>query len=97
MIAVAREGCDLGTPEGRARFITQAKPLWSALPDGALKRQMLTELTRLADLPEGELQAQWMAAPSARASTPYTAQPRARGAYASSRHAPRRPFPIVVA
>ena len=59
MVAAAREGCDLGTPEGRARFITQAQPLWSALPEGALKRQMLTELTRLAGLPEGELQGQW--------------------------------------
>ncbi len=69
MVTVAREGCDLGTPEGRARFVTQARPLWAALPDGALKGQMLSELTRLAGLPERELQTQWVgtaAKPSAR-------------------------------
>ena len=94
MIAVAREGCDLGTPEGRARFITQAKPLWSALPDGALKRQMLSELTRLAGLPEGELQGQWTASPAAAPGAPYRGdaarRPSARSAYAATRRAPRR-------
>jgi DNA primase len=62
MVAVAREGCDLGTPEGRARFITQARPLWSALPASAFKRQMLAEFNRLAGLADGELQGQWAAA-----------------------------------
>ena len=96
MVAVAREGCDLGTPEGRARFITQAKPLWSALPDGALKRQMLSELTRLAGLPEGELQGQWTAAPAALANAPYRSRPKAASAYAASRRAPRRPEDRIV-
>ena len=96
MIAVAREGCDLGTPEGRARFITQAKPLWNALPDGALKRQMLSELTRLAGLPEGELQGQWTAARAAQGSAPFKLRPSARSAYAASRRAPRRPEDRIV-
>jgi DNA primase len=100
MVAVAREGCDLGTPEGRARFITQAKPLWSALPDGALKRQMLSELTRLAGLPEGELQGQWTAAPAAAPGAPYRSdagrRPSARSAYAATRRAPRRPEDRIV-
>src|SRR5439155_20033865 len=39
LLETAREGCDLGTAEGRARMLAQAKPLWSALPDGALRRQ----------------------------------------------------------
>ncbi len=97
MIAVARETCDLGTPEGRARFITQARPLWSALPEGALKRQMLTELTRLAGLPEGELQGQWTSAPAA---TPYrqgpARGPASRSASAATRRAPRRPEDRIV-
>ncbi|MDH4060330.1 MAG: DNA primase, partial [Aquincola sp.] len=48
MIDVAREGCELGTPEGRARFLGHARPLWSALPEGALKRQMRSEIAKVA-------------------------------------------------
>ena len=99
IVAVAREGCDLGTPEGRARFVTQARPLWAALPDGALRRQMLTELTRLAALPEGELQAQWQPADSAESSTSRVASGRRAPTlrtHASSRRAPRRPEDRIV-
>jgi DNA primase len=98
MVEVAREGCDLGTPEGRARFVTQARPLWNILPDGALKRQMLSELTRLAGLPEGELQAQWTTAASPGA--PARREPSRRSslpsAYAATRRAPRRPEDRIV-
>lgn len=99
MVAMAREGCDLGTPEGRARFITQAKPLWAALPQAALKRQMLTELTRLAGLPDGELQGQWTAAaaPAAARSRPEPGRnPPSRAGYAATRRAPRRPEDRIV-
>ena len=100
MVAAAREGCDLGTPEGRARFVTQARPLWSALPDGALKRQMLSELTRLAGLPEGELQGQWLAATAAPAGTRYRPEAArravAKAGYAATRRAPRRPEDRIV-
>jgi DNA primase len=100
MVAVAREDADLGTPEGRARFIAQAHPLWDALPDGALKRQMLSELTRLAGLPEGELQGQWVKP----ASSPTAAAPRRdpgrkpvpHGGFAATRRAPRRPEDRIV-
>ncbi len=101
IVAAAREGCDLGTPEGRARFVAQARPLWAALPDGALRRQMLTELTRLAGLPEGELQAQWqpMAAASP-AGAPFRSGASRRatssGTHAASRRAPRRPEDRIV-
>ncbi len=65
IIDVARDQCDLGTPEGRARFVSQSRPLWSALPEGGLKRQMLSELNKTAGLPEGELATLWAsAAPS---------------------------------
>ena len=43
-------GADLGTAEGRARMLAQAKPLWQALPDGALRRQLLPELARQAQM-----------------------------------------------
>ena len=43
LIEVASEGCDLQSAEGRAHLSSNASPLWRALPDGALKRQLLTE------------------------------------------------------
>ena len=50
MIEAAREGCDLGTAEGRAHMASNARPLWSALPEGALKRQLLGEIADLVQL-----------------------------------------------
>jgi DNA primase len=68
LIEVAREGCDLHTAEGRAHMASNAKPMWMALPDGALKRQLLSEIAELADLGNHELQDLWMpAAPAASA------------------------------
>ena len=58
--SVARDGCDLGTRRGPRALHRQARPLWSALPEGALKRQMLDELNTAAALPESELAALWM-------------------------------------
>ncbi|WP_067062610.1 DNA primase [Roseateles chitosanitabidus] len=59
LMETAAEGCDLGTPEGRAKMLSVAKPLWAALPDGLLKRQLLGELARRAQLPDAELQSLW--------------------------------------
>ena len=59
LVAVAGEGCDLGTPEGRARMLKQARPLWALLPDSLLRRQLLGELARQGQMPEAELQAHW--------------------------------------
>ncbi|WP_313563041.1 DNA primase, partial [Diaphorobacter nitroreducens] len=55
LLEAAREGCDLGTAEGRAHMLSNARPLWAALPDGALKRQLLTELGELGQLPAPDL------------------------------------------
>ncbi len=44
LIEAAGADCDLSSAEGRARMASQARPLWSALPDGALKQQLLGEL-----------------------------------------------------
>jgi DNA primase len=59
LIDSAREGCDLGTAEGRAHMVANAKPLWTALPDGALKRQLLGEIAKLAQLEVTELSSLW--------------------------------------
>ena len=69
MIEVAREGCDLHTAEGRAHMASNAKPLWMSLPDGALKRQLLSEIAELTELGNHELQDLWIPAapPSAQA------------------------------
>ena len=53
--------CDLATAEGRARMLAQARPLWSALPEGALQRQLLAELAAKGHLPTAELEHLWQA------------------------------------
>jgi DNA primase len=99
IVDVARDGCDLGTPEGRARFLSQARPLWSALPEGGLKRQMLAELNKAAALPEGELAASWSTPPARGegARAPLAPARAARpSAFAASRRAPRKPEDRIV-
>ncbi|WP_284465378.1 toprim domain-containing protein, partial [Diaphorobacter nitroreducens] len=59
LLEAAREGCDVGTAEGRAHMLSNARPLWAALPDGALKRQLLTELGELGQLPAPDLAQLW--------------------------------------
>ena len=65
LIDSAREGCDLGTAEGRAHMAANAKPLWGALPDGALKRQLLAEIATLGQLDTAELSSLWGQRPPA--------------------------------
>jgi DNA primase len=72
---VSAQGCDLDTAEGRSRLLANARPLWAALPDGALKLQMLGELALLARIESGELLALW--SPSATpGKTQFTLAPR---------------------
>ncbi|WCM91997.1 DNA primase [Acidovorax sp. NCPPB 2350] len=59
LVEAAGDGCDLGLAEGRARMAANARPLWSALPDGALKRQLLGELAELAQLGASDLADLW--------------------------------------
>ncbi len=66
MVEVAREGCDLATAEGRAHMSSNARPLWSAMPDGALKRQLLSEIAALVQLDAPALAELWAAAPARR-------------------------------
>ena len=63
LIDAAREGCELNTAEGRAHLASNAKPLWMLLPDGALKRQLLTEIADLVQLASRELTDLWTPKP----------------------------------
>ncbi|MCA6217527.1 DNA primase [Ideonella sp. B7] len=89
--------CDLATAEGRARMLAQAKPLWQALPDGALKLQLQGELARLGSLPTEELARLWHdGAPRARPAPTESADgtpPDAIAPRSAGRPWPRRPFP----
>ncbi len=55
----AASGCELDTAEGRARMGSQAQPLWTAMPDGALKRQLLQDLADGIGLEARELAQLW--------------------------------------
>jgi DNA primase len=64
LIDAAREGCDLNTAEGRAHMASNAKPLWSQLPEGALKLQLLSEIADLVQLSNRELGDVWNPKPA---------------------------------
>ncbi|MBX3586944.1 MAG: DNA primase [Ramlibacter sp.] len=72
LIEAAREGCDLDTAEGRAHLAANAKPLWSAMPDGALKRQLMGDLAELVQLGAHELTELWGLGAPARGQRPAT-------------------------
>lgn len=59
LVEASSEGCDLGTAEGRAHMAGNARPLWTALPDGVLKRQLLAELAQLSQLDTRDLTELW--------------------------------------
>ena len=72
MLEAAREGCDLATAEGRAHMTSNVRPLWSALPDGVLKQQLLGDIAAMVQLPPDTLRSLWhtAAAPRPRAIAP---------------------------
>ncbi|HOL37530.1 MAG: DNA primase [Proteobacteria bacterium] len=59
LVEQAAAGADLATAEGRARMLAHARPLWHALPAGALRDQMLGELAERARLPRADLASRW--------------------------------------
>ena len=59
LLEQASDDCDLATAEGRARMLAQARPLWQALPDGTLKRQLLGDLARHGQTELADLQDLW--------------------------------------
>ena len=64
LIDSARDGCDLNTAEGRSLLASNARPLWMDMPDGALKRQLLTEIADLVQLAGRELTDLWLPKPA---------------------------------
>ncbi len=76
LVEAARDGVDLDTAEGRARFLANAKPLWSALPEGALKLQLLGELAQMGGISGSDLAQLWQPAAAARRA-PHTDAPTA--------------------
>ena len=66
LIQAAAQGCDLDTAEGRAHMASNAKPLWSLLPDGALKPQLLAEIADQVMIDSRELLQLWQPSAPAR-------------------------------
>jgi DNA primase len=92
LIESASADCDLTSAEGRARMASQARPLWSALPDGALKRQLIGDLAEGIGLGASDLLQLWQQAgagvrsrrASAGASSPNPGDPAPHGGNADS-------------
>jgi DNA primase len=98
LIDAAATDCDLSTAEGRARMASQARPLWSALPDGALKRQLIGELAEGCGLGSADLLQLWQhaagAAPrSRRPAQAEASQEAAPPGYEGHRSAGPAPYP----
>jgi DNA primase len=89
LIAAASEGCDLGAAEGRSRMLANAKPLWQALPDGALKRQLLGELAKLAGLEVSDVNELWKMTGARGTASTSGGEPSARAPWKSGNAAPK--------
>jgi DNA primase len=87
LVESASEGCDLQTAEGRAHMASNAKPLWSLLPEGALKLQLLGELSALIQIENSKLDALWQSTPAA----PATSGPPQRDGNYQGNH-PSKPY-----
>jgi len=85
LIEHASQGADLSAAEGRARMLAMAKPLWQALPEGALRRQLLPELARQAQMESADLAALWGQAAAAARPAQSALRPPSR---ATTRRAP---------
>ena len=66
LLEAAGEGCDLDTAEGRAHMASNARPLWTALPEGALKPQLLAEIADQVMIDSRELLQLWQPASGGR-------------------------------
>jgi len=65
LVEAASEACDLSTAEGRSRMLSAARPMWTQLPEGALKRQLLNEIAERGSVGTHELMDLWGLGPSA--------------------------------
>ena len=96
LLEQASEGCDIETAEGRSRMLAQARPLWQALPEGVLKRQMLAELAGAARLETSDLARLWGAAAARGPSTASRAGPLRLLRPGSIRVAPAGPADVAL-
>jgi len=85
LLDTASDGCDLAQAEGRAHMASKARTLWGALPDGALKQQLLGDIAARVQLPARDLADIWV-----RQSPRQTAASR-HGSSAASRATPTTP------
>lgn len=59
LVEAAGQDGDPSTAEGRAQLLARARPWWQALPDGALKSQLLDALATRGGLEKSELVRLW--------------------------------------
>jgi len=59
LVEAASENCDLSTAEGRSRMLSAARPMWTLLPEGALKRQLMNEVAERGSIGAHELMELW--------------------------------------
>ena len=62
MLQAAADGCDLDTAEGRAHMASNARPLWSLLPEGALRPQLLADIAEKVMIDSRDLLQLWQPA-----------------------------------
>jgi DNA primase len=93
LLEVAREGCDLATAEGRAHMAANARPLWTLLPEGTLKRQLLSEIADAVQIDTRELSALWV--PASDKQTAWPSWKKRQQAAAEQRGWSRRRYPIL--
>ena len=59
LLDATSQGSDLSTAEGRSRMLSAARPMWTLLPEGALKRQIFNEIAGRASIGPHELKELW--------------------------------------
>lgn len=96
LIALAADGADTTSAEGRARLLAQARPLWQSLPEGVLRVQVLGELAQAGQMPLATLQQQWLGTAPARPGAPHAVAARRQGPRQGGRPAPTRADARVV-
>jgi DNA primase len=74
LVEAASADCDLATAEGRSRMLSAVHPLWALMPDGALKRQLFTEIAERSQVGSRELGELWRLPRSEARSKPRTEQ-----------------------
>jgi DNA primase len=97
LVEAASADCDLETAEGRAKLASQAQPLWTSMPDGALKRQLLGDLAEHIGLDPRELDQLWQTTGKRGQRTGKTGQSNgtesAANTYTPPAAAPSNPYP----